>query len=237
MEEFIARLLDLQDIDRKIDRLKADLESIPREISIHKSDMQGHLEKFSVFNENLNGIKSKQKQLVVERAENVVRIADYKSRLVILKSNEEYTAMLKQITHTEKVNDQIDNKIIEAMYEEDEANQVLSSAQKDRDRALKRSELREKALEGKLQELQAKLKNLMDKRMTAAEKVDRKQLKMYDKSRSNGHKEVVTGIRNGACGGCLTKIPPQSSGDIRGGKTFTCPICGSYVVWTSDSSL
>ena len=64
--------------------------------------MQGHLEKFSVFSDNLDGIKNKQKQLATERAENVLRIADYKSRLVVLKSNEEYTAMLKQISHTEK---------------------------------------------------------------------------------------------------------------------------------------
>lgn len=237
MEEFIARLLDLQDIDRKIDRLNADLESIPLEISIHKNDMQGHLEKFDVFSKHLNEVKDKQKQLAKDRAENVVRVADYKSRLVVLKSNEEYTAMLKQIAHTEKLNDQIDNKIIEAMYEEDEANQVLLTAQKDRDRSLKRSELREKALEAKLQELQVKVNELKDKRLLASEQVERKQLKMYEKLRSNGHKEVVASIRNGACGGCLTKIPPQACGDIKGGKTFTCPICGSYVVWTSDSSL
>ena len=237
MEEFIARLLDLQDIDRRIDRLNADLESIPQEISIHKNDMQGHLEKFSVFSENLNEIEKRQKQLATDRTDNVARIADYKSRLIGLKSNEEYTAMLRQISHTEKLNDQIDNKIIEAMYEEDEANQVLLTAQKERNRAVKRSELREKALEEKLKELQGKLDELTEKRLSATEQVDRKQLKMYEKSRSNGHKEVVTSIRNGACGSCLTKIPPQSSGDIKGGKTFTCPICGSYVVWTSDSSL
>ncbi len=42
MEEFIARLLDLQDLDRRIDRLKADGESIPGEIAIHRRDIEGH---------------------------------------------------------------------------------------------------------------------------------------------------------------------------------------------------
>jgi predicted nucleic acid-binding Zn-ribbon protein len=112
MEEFIARLLDLQDCDRDIDRLKADLESIPREMKIHRNDTQGHEDRFNQFRDTLDGIKQKQKKLAGDRADNIARVADYKSRLISLKSNTEYTAMLQQIANTEKMNDQIDNLII-----------------------------------------------------------------------------------------------------------------------------
>ncbi|MCD4709057.1 MAG: hypothetical protein K8S62_15115 [Candidatus Sabulitectum sp.] len=236
MEEFIARLLDLQDCDRDIDRLKADLESIPQEIKIHRKDTEGHEARFNLFRDNLDSIRGKQKKLAGDRADNVTRVTDYKSRLISLKSNSEYTAMLKQISHTEKMNDQIDNMIIEAMYEEDEASQVLERALKERDRAVKRSAIREESLREKLKEIESSLAVSQVRRAEIAAKVDQKQLKMYEKSRSAGHREVVTGIKNGSCGGCLTKIPPQSAGEIKGGKTYICPLCGSYVVWTTDSS-
>ncbi len=236
MEEFIARLLDLQDCDRNIDRLRADLKSIPLEIKIHMKDTESHEEKFNLFKSTLDDAKKKQKKLSGDRLDNVTRVADYKSRLISLKSNTEYTAMLKQITHAEKMNDQIDGMILEAMYEEDEATQAMGKAIKDRDRAVKRSSLREESLRKKLSELENRLEADEVKRAAIAAKVDRKQLKLYEKSRSNGHREVVTGIQHGSCGGCLTKIPPQKAGEIKGGKTYTCPLCGSYVVWTSDSS-
>ena len=153
MEEFIARLLDLQDCDRDVSRSKADLESIPQEMKIHRKDTEGHEEKFDFFNENLESIRKKQKKLSGDRQDNVARIADYKSRLISLKSNTEYTAMLKQITHAEKMNGQIDSMILEAMYEEDEASQALERAMKERDRAVKRSVIREESLVEKLNEL------------------------------------------------------------------------------------
>ncbi len=236
MEEFVAQLLDLQDCDRSIDRLKADLESIPREVKIHRKDTEGHEAKFSLFRDSLDDIRDRQDKLAGDRRDSVTRVADYKSRLISLKSNSEYTAMLKQITHTEKMIDRIDNMIIEAMYEEDEALLALEKALKERDRAVKRSGIREESLKEKLRELENSLGLMEVRRAEIAAKVDPKHLKMYEKSRSAGHREVVTGVKNGSCGGCLTKIPPQSTGEIKGGKTYTCPLCGSYVVWTSDSS-
>ncbi len=236
MEEFIARLLDLQDCDRDIDRLKADLKSIPEERKIHRMDTEGHEAKFNLFKESMDAIKKKQKKLATDKTDNTARIAEYKSRLLTLKSNSEYTAMLKQIANTEKMNDQIDNMILEAMYEEDEASQELDRAVKERDRAVKRSKIREESLNEKLQELEAKLADIEIKRSSIAAKVEPRQLKVYDKARSSGHREIVTGIKHCSCGGCLTKIPPQKAGEIKGGKTYVCPLCGSYVVWTSDSS-
>ncbi len=237
MEEFIARLLDLQDLDRRIDRLKADAESIPGEIAIHRRDIQGHRSRFQASEDELNSLKEEQKKLAGDRADAVARISEYKSRLLTLKSNEEYTAMLNQIAHGEKLTDQIDDRILEAMYREDEARGALERAEREKDRAIARSEAREKLLEQRLMEIESQLEQLQRERAEAAERVDPKHLKRYEITRESRHREVVTGIRNGGCGGCLTKIPAQTAGEIKGGKTFSCPICGSFVVWTPDSSL
>ena len=237
MEEFIARLLDLQDCDRDIERLKDDLESIPREIKIHRKDSEGHREKFNMYKDNLENVRNKLKKLTCDRADNVTRVGDYKSRLLSLKSNLEYTTMLKQIAHAEKMNDQIDSMILEAMYEEDEASAILERESKERDRAVKRSEMREESLKEGLGQLEVKLAAKLVLREEIASKVDQKQLNIYEKSRDSGRREIVTGLKHGSCGGCFTKIPPQKAGEIKGGETFICPLCGSYVVWISDSSL
>lgn len=237
MEEYIARLLDLQDLDRRIDRLKAEIDSIPAEIAIHRKDMEGHRSRFDEQKEALEKARGEQKKLAEERASGVARISDYKSRLLTLKTNQEYSAMLNQIAHSESMVDQTDDRILEAMYLEDDLKQSVERAEKERDRALRRSEKREELLSGKLKELEAELEQLIAERKEAASRTDTKHLKRYEKTRENGHREAVAGIRNGACGSCLTKIPPQSAVEIMGGSTFLCPICGSFVVWTQDSSL
>lgn len=237
MEEHIAQLLDLQELDRTMDRLRADIESIPAEIEIHRKEMENHRSRFSEQEESLLRVRDLQKKLAADRADSLARIADYKSRLLNLKTNAEYTAMLNQIAHTEKMVDQIDEAILKAMYDEDEIAGTVARAEKDRDRALKRSRAREELLSGKVEELRAELAGLEEKRLQLAAAVPPKFLRRYEKARANGHREAVTGLRQGACGSCHTKIPPQSAGEIKAGSTFSCPICGSYVVWTSDSSL
>jgi len=237
MEEFIARLLDLQDLDRKIDRLKADVDSIPAEMGIHSKETEAHQAKFAAFQQKMESVQQEQKKLASERTDQQTRISDYKSRLLSLKSNEEYSAMLNQISHAEKMIDQIDSRILEAMYQEDEAAGSLERAEKERDRAVRRSQARGMNLKEKLSQLQIDLAELEKERIQAADRVDPKYLRMYEKARTSGHREAVTGLKEGACGSCLTKIPPQSAGEIKGGRTFSCPICGSFVVWTEDSSL
>ncbi|HPF31876.1 MAG TPA: hypothetical protein PK907_02560 [Candidatus Sabulitectum sp.] len=237
MEDNIARLLELQDIDRELDRLKADIASIPGEISIHKREIEGHDERFLQQEKTLRDLEDSQKSLAGERSDTLAKISDYKSRLLSLKTNEEYSAMLSQISHAEKLIDTIDDRILEAMYLEDEARETVERARKERDRAVNRSEAREKLLLEKLEELKGRLSGLEEQRAAAAAQVEPKYLRRYEKARENGHREAVTGIRDGACGSCLTKIPAQSAGEIRGGKTFSCPICGSFVVWTSDSTI
>ena len=237
MEEFIARLLDLQDLDRKIDRLKADVDSIPAEMGIHSKETEAHQAKFAAFQQKMESVQQEQKKLASVRTDQQTRISDYKSRLLSLKSNEEYSAMLNQISHAEKMIDQIDSRILEAMYQEDEAAGSLERAEKERDRAVRRSQARGMNLKEKLSQLQIDLAELEKERIQAADRVDPKYLRMYEKARTSGHREAVTGLKEGACGSCLTKIPPQSAGEIKGGRTFSCPICGSFVVWTEDSSL
>lgn len=237
MEEFIARLLDLQELDKRIDRLKADLESIPGELRIHLKERKAHQSRYEEQKSSFEGILEGQKQLAAERAACTSRIADYRSRLLSLKSNEEYSAMLKQIAHAERTIDEIDSRIIEEMYHEDEAREEIDRARRELERALRRSTAREENLSSRLEETRGLLQGLEEKRREAAARVDAKYLRRYEKARETGHREAVVGIRGGSCGGCLTKIPAQSAGEIRAGVTFSCPICGSFVVWTEDSSL
>ncbi len=237
MEEPIKRLLLLQETDRKLDRVKADMEAIPRELQVHRREIEEHRLRFRGVEEALESNRAGQEALKAEQQELRSRVAEYRTRLLSIKTNDEYRAMLKQIDYALGKVDDMDTALLEAMEAEDEARAEVEKAGRELERYERRYEARKEMLEGKAAQLETELSALEAEREVVASSIDVRYYRKYRQARRSGRPEIVVGLRGGACGGCLTNVPPQNGVDIKGGNTFLCPMCGSFVVWTEDSSL
>ena len=236
MDDDIRDLLKLQDIDRKLDRALEDLSRIPREIDIHDQEIMKHRDRFSEHEKSLEEVKAEQKKSVGDKQDAKEKLAEYKNNLLSLKTNDEYKAMLHQIGTVEQAIDDLDSRSIELMYKEDETTLEIESARKTLDRSVSRAEKRKEFLLTEKKELEQEVGSLQVAREKRIEGVNIRFLRKYEQLRSAGKGLAVAGLISGACGGCMTNIPPQSAVEIAQGITFTCPMCGRFVVWTDDSS-
>lgn len=236
MDDDIKDLLKLQDLDRKLDRTLEDLSRIPREIDIHDQEIRKLRDRFSEHEKCLEEVKAEQKKSVGDKQDAKERLADYKNNLLSLKTNEEYRAMLHQISTVEQMIDDLDSRSIELMYKEDETAVEIESARKTLDRSVQRAEKRKEFLQAEKRDLERESESLQVAREKRVAGVNIRFLRKYEQLRAVGKGLAVVGLISGACGGCMTNIPPQSAVEIASGETFTCPICGRFVVWTDDSS-
>jgi hypothetical protein len=236
MEEYIEQLLDLQKLDVRLDRLREDLERIPAEIAIHERDKEKHRRSHEKVESDLREAERLRGERESEKKDNENRLVEYRKQLHDLKTNQEYRAMLRQIEHAEKRVDELESEILELLYQEEENGELIERARKKLEKSVDRCERRKRALQQERRELEEEVAGLEEQRGEIASEIRQRYLRKYQQLRRAGKGKAVVGLVRGACGGCMTNVPPQSALEIKSSKTFTCPICGRFVVWTEDSS-
>jgi len=236
MEEYIEQLLQLQKLDVKLDRLREDLQRIPGEIAIHERDQEKRRLEHEKVEEELREAERLRGECEDEKKRNEKKLVEYRKQLLDLKTNEEYRSMLKQIEYAEKRIDKLESEILELLYQEEENGELIEQARKKLEKSVSRCERRKEALKEEQAELEEEIAVREEQRDELAGGVRQRYLRKYSQLRDAGKGRAVVGLIRGACGGCMTNVPPQSAVEIKSGNTFTCPICGRFVVWTDDSS-
>jgi predicted nucleic acid-binding Zn-ribbon protein len=237
MKEDLRKLLLMQDVDSRIDRAQAEMDEIPREKMIHERELEEQKREFEREKKKLDEIREQSRKAEESKKATEDRLAEFKNRLLEMKTNDAYRAMLEQIRFAEKKLSDLDSRVIEIMYEEEDAEADLEDARKVWERNMKRFQKRQEILDGQLEVLKENMEELQTERSEIAAGMEKRLLGKYEQLRSTGRGLVVVGLLNGNCGGCLTGIPPQTAVEISQGVNFVCPNCGRFVVWTDDSSL
>ncbi len=210
MEDRIEKMLLLQDTDRRLDRTLADLESIPREMQIHQKEIEEHRVRFKAFEDAVEACRKMQASFRSDQQDLRTKVAEYRTRLLSIKTNDEYKAMLKQIDYALGKIDDIDTSILESMETEEQAQAELERAGRELDRYQKRFESRREMLEEKKNQLEGEVARLRSERENAVSAIELKYYRKYEQARASGRAEIVVGLKTGACGGCLTNVPPRA---------------------------
>lgn len=220
----------LQEVDLLLDREKAELAGIPGELSLVEAELAAARTEFENVESRLADLASSQKKCESEKAEARQKLAEYRTKLLSLRTNAEYKAMLEQIAYVEKRIDDIDSRTLELMYEEDGARGSIEEARKKLDRYSERASKKKEFLTEREKSLREEISRLEGDRTARAAEVSVRLLRKYQQLRGSGRSSAVVGLERGACGGCHTNVPPQNAVEIGQGVSYSCPICGRYVV-------
>ena len=147
------------------------------------------------------------------------------ARLFEIKTNEEYSAVLKEIEALKVKSSQLETEVLEQMEAADvttktvaEAERVFKTAQFD-----VQTERREK--EARLATLQKELADLEATRSGQASRLDGDLLRMYSRLMKSRDVAVVA-VADGSCQGCGMTLTPQTYNEVkRNDRMFTCPSC------------
>jgi len=225
MWDGLDKLLELQKLDLAIARLDGQAQAIPQAIDA----LEGRLAK---AREGLETTKVRADLLQKDRRakerelDEVSQNAKKKqARLFEIKTNEEYTAVLKEIEALKTKSSALETEILEQMESGDvaakavaEAAEVFQSADLDL-----QSERREK--EAQLATLQKELATLRTARKGQAGRVEGELLRHYTRLMKSRDVAVVA-VADGSCQGCGMALTPQAYNEVkRNDRMFTCSSC------------
>lgn len=158
-----------------------------------------------------------------------------KGQQSLVKTNEEYTAMVKEIANLERQIGEEEEQLLILMDQIEAAQQESARASE----IVKTERAKRTGERATLEAQQASLKTEVEKLTTEKPKilseVSPALVKRYERL-SERHRDVaVTRVESEHCGACGQQLPPQLAVEVRKGDQFiTCPACGRILIHYAD---
>ena len=231
MNPDLEKLIALQEADREIDRLNQEIALLPRRVVAIESklaDTRAQVEKAKAA---IAAIQKERKKLETEIQDHQQKISKYRDQSLAVKTNEQYKALLQEITFAEQAIRACEDKILEGM---------LAVEAQEKSQKAAEAELKQEIAEIEKEKTEAHARTEVDQKQLAEWAARRERLRSeiasdvvpyYDrvvKLRKSGISEV----RDGKCAACNVMLRPQTHNEVRANdRIIVCDSCGRILYY------
>ncbi|MFH1625078.1 MAG: C4-type zinc ribbon domain-containing protein, partial [Pseudomonadota bacterium] len=232
----VSILVELQSLDLRIGKIEGTKESYPRRIELLRQRAEEARKITESKREKLENLEKDRRRQERFLEEEIEKVRKSEERLLLVKTNKEYQAALKEIAVAKQCNSEREEEILNIL----EGLDVLrkESEEKEADfRAISREfEKEQSELTEKLEEFEKQLVEKLENREKLSSEIDPEILKTYENIKKRRQGIAVVRTKNGSCLGCYVDIPPQVFYEVqRGTDLVSCPNCNRILYWTLDS--
>ncbi|MBI3578913.1 MAG: hypothetical protein HY089_05815 [Ignavibacteriales bacterium] len=231
MENKLRLLYALQQIDSNFDELqdlKGDLPHIVSELQERVRTQGAKLQELEALVKNS---LIRRDEVDLEIISSKEKIEKYKEQQFQIKTNKQYDALTREIDLTQA-------RIVALQKEMDIVEGKASVAKQDIEKLTPEVEELKKELQEHQAELdlvnkehedeELKLKHEREKLLV---RIDKNDLRLYERIRKAMGGKAVVPVRRNACGGCFKRVTPQAAVELRkNSKVMTCEHCGRMLV-------
>lgn len=231
----VEALRKVDELDQKAGRLKREIADLPSDLEKHKRQSEAAKARVAACHDEQKKLEREIKKCEGEVAANKEQITKYQVQQNAAKTNEEYSALKKQMEALKKASSEIDDKAL-LHYEKIEA---LKVEEKDLKKGLADADGKLKAEEAEVKkevaELEAKLGEIVAERATSEAKVSPQNLKLYRSIFEKlGNRGLAT-VNGRTCQGCFMEISPNQLSTLLGGKDLVqCKACARILYLESN---
>ena len=220
MREDLAQVVELQNLDLEIARIQREVEEIPREITELEQQLQTSRRVWDQAREHLASLEQLRRRHEQELEDVTAEQRKRQGRLFEIKTNQEYTAVLKEIEGLKERRSKLEDEILE-LFDQIEAGQGAVRNEEalfqEREKTCKQERT---AREGELRRLQAELDRLQEERRRQAARVEAGLLQTYQRLMRSRDGIAVVAVRDGSCLGCYVGLTPQTYNELRRGDVL-----------------
>ncbi len=232
IEQKLEALYTLQQVDSKIDKIRAYRGELPLEVQDLEDEVAGLETRISNFEEETKKHNTDITNYKIKIKEAETLIKKYEDQQNNVRNNREYDSISKEIEYQQLDIQLSEKRIKEATAKLEEiAAKVASSQQKLEERKLDLNAKKEE-LQSIVEDTQKEEEALLQRSSECENLIEDRLLVAYKRIRKNARNGLaVVGINRDACGGCFNKIPPQHQLDIcTHKKIIVCEYCGRILV-------
>ena len=228
----LERLVELQRLDSEIAEVEAAAAAIPgviRRIEEQLMKAKAALDAVTAETDRMTKLRRQQERELEEVTD---QLKKRQSRLFEIKTNQEYSAVLKEIEGLKHKVSVLEEAIL-VLLDQIEVALKARAEEEQRVRSSEAEALRDtQRKEAELRQLRGRLSELQGARKGRSKNVESSLLQQYLRLLKSRAGLAVAPARDGSCEGCHVALTPQLYNEVRRNEEIlTCERCGRILYW------
>ncbi len=232
MKTQIDLLVKLQEKDRALDRLQRQVREGPERLQGLEKELEAIEKDVEADKKRIQDLNKAQREYEAEIEDGLAHIRKSRGRLMSVKNNKEYRALLREIEETEKGNASKEDKVLGCLEELENLNKELETREKGLSAIRDRFESEKTAVAKEVACVQKEVSDLEKRRVRLIETIDSQLLTKYERIKAMRGGIAVALVNNATCSECNLGIPPQMYNELQRQDTLEfCPNCQRIIYW------
>lgn len=231
----LSQLIDLHELDKEISEVDQQLKQLPEELATRSQGLETLKGEQALLMQELDELHKQRREAETDVTDLEEGIKDSRKRLLTIKKDIEYKAMLKEIAFKEDQRDQKETRVLELMEAIESHTKLIAEMEQRREAEQEALNLREKEVSAQVDQLQEERAKLQTQRQGLREGLPSPLLKRYEFINQRRNGGAIAEVRHGVCNGCHMNILPQQFIDLqKGEEILQCPHCQRILYWLGD---
>lgn len=238
MQESLARILDIQELDMKMIRLmrvKKERQKEIEQIEALRKELHQQLtykeQEIGELNKTITSYEQKVQEIVA-------KIKKLESQQSSIKKVEEFNAITQEMTAAEREKIATEQKLSDLVDKRNAEEELLNRTRDSLKTSEESSIALEKEIQASIQLINEEGRSLKDQRDTEAASANAETLQIYERLLRNKRDRVIVPIENRTCGGCHIALTAQHENLVRKGENLVfCEHCSRILFWQESAAV
>jgi len=225
-------LAEVQGFDKVIQKLGMEKDEVPPGIVAIRQEI-GRIEKEVAEMENeLENLRKERRQKERELDEKLESLGKYRAQKNQVKTNEAYSALLKEIQDVETEKFESEENVLVFMERAEELTRLIGEKKGRLAKCGEELVSMEEENKKRVEQLEKELLKYTEERNLRGSKVNSDLLSRYEKIKKAKDGLAFVAVRNNTCQGCFMELPPQVVSELmKRDKIITCERCSRLLYW------
>lgn len=232
MKKQIDFLVKLQEKDRVLDWFRWQIREGPERLQGLEKELVGLQEDVEADKRRIQDLNKTQREYETEIEDGIAHIRKSRGRLMSIKNNKEYHALLREIEETEKGNSDKEDKALGCLEDLDKLNKELEAKEKGLSAMRDRLESEKAVIAKELARIREEFSTVEKSREKLIQTIDPQLFIKYEQIKATSGGIALALVNNATCSECHLGIPPQMYNELQRQDTLKfCPNCQRIIFW------
>lgn len=228
----LERLLSLQAADREISRLRQEIAALPKRISDVEAKLSAAKGQVEAARARIKAGESARRKHEADIQAERQKISKYRDQSLEVKTNDQYKALMHEISFAEQNIRSMEDKILETMVEAEDQEKLVRAAEAELKAQTAIIEREKTEVRARTEQDERELAEWTAKRNQLRTDINGDTLAHYDRVlrlRGSG----VADVRDAKCAACNVLLRPQELQEVMAqDQVMTCSSCGRILIPT-----